>query len=104
MKIACSYIPLFPELPTETIMSARPFFSVITPTLQRDSLIRACRSLDEQTCDDWEHIIMVDTPQANYNLWDQIDPNEGFGKRKILLCDHPHADFGNTCRHNAWAF
>ncbi len=78
-----------------------PKFSIITPSLQRQSLVQCCDSVNSQILTDgWEHIVMVDCEEANYNLWDKIEHFE----RKILWCVEPHKNFGNTCRHNAWEF
>lgn len=74
-------------------------FSIITPTLQRHSLVRCCESVATQTYRAWEHIIMADAHEFNYDLMKPLCRPD----RMILKCDHPHANFGNTCRHNAWA-
>jgi len=72
--------------------------SIITPTIQRESLIRTCQSVNEQTFTDWQHIVMVDCPQMDIELLKKLThPN-----RIFKLCDAPHKNFGNTCRHNAW--
>ena len=74
-------------------------YSIITPTILRPSLVRACKSLDEQTCTDWEHIVMVDSDRWNGDL---LVPLMRSGRR-IIQCAQPHKNFGNTCRHDAWA-
>lgn len=81
-----------------------PFFSIITPTIQRESLVQTCASLDSQTFTNWQHVVMVDCEKGDYDLWERIDPQEGFGRRNILLCNVAHKNFGNTCRHNAWEY
>jgi len=75
-----------------------PFFSIITPSLQRQSLIDTCVSIDRQSCAEWEHIIMVDQEEFDHVLLDLI----AHPRRKIFKCSAPHRDGGNTCRHNAW--
>lgn len=35
-------------------------FTIITPTIGRRSLVRTCESLDAQTCQNWQHVVMVD--------------------------------------------
>ena len=35
-------------------------YTIITPTLLRDTLPRLCESIDRQTCSDWQHILAVD--------------------------------------------
>lgn len=78
-----------------------PLFSIITPTVQRDSLIKCCESVDEQTIRDRvQHIVMVDCEQWNLSLIAKIQ----HPLRIIVKCDHPHKNGGNTCRHNAWEF
>lgn len=51
-------------------------FSIITPTIQRESLITCYESVDRQTFKDWRHITQYDIP--------------------------PTGDFGNHARHVAW--
>ena len=75
-------------------------FSIITPTLQRESLKKCCESVNSQTYKDWEHIVMVDADAFNVDLIKPLCRPD----RMILKCDHPHRNFGNTCRHNAWAY
>ncbi len=75
-----------------------PFFTIITPSLQRESLGTTCVTVDCQTFADWQHIIMVDCEEFNWELLDGMrDPRRGFAK-----CEKPHKNGGNTCRHNAW--
>jgi len=75
-------------------------FTIITPTLQRESLIRTCQSVDAQTFQDWEHIIMVDCPTMNDEL---LNPLIHLN-RTFIHCKEPHKNFGNTCRYNAWDY
>lgn len=73
-------------------------FSIISPTLQRQSLIDTCRSVDSQTFKDWQHIVMVDCEHLREDLLEKI----AHPQRLIVKCPVPHRDGGNTCRHNAW--
>lgn len=75
-----------------------PLLSLITPTVQRESLVTLCKSIDEQTFLQWEHIVMIDQEVVNDALIERISNP----KRKILQCDKAHRNGGNTCRHNAW--
>lgn len=76
----------------------RPFFGIITPSIQRESLVQCCESINMQTCDSWVHVVMVDCEVLNTELLERIKhPN-----RIIAQCSIPHRNFGNTCRHNAW--
>jgi glycosyltransferase involved in cell wall biosynthesis len=73
-------------------------FSVITPTLQRQSLIECCRSVDIQDGAEIQHIVMVDCEHLREDLLEKIArPN-----RLIVKCERPHQNGGNSCRHNAW--
>lgn len=73
-------------------------FSIITPTILRDSLVETCKSIDMQDYKDWEHIVMIDTSALRPDLTDKIrHPN-----RRTYRCESPHKNYGNTCRHNAY--
>ena len=76
-----------------------PFFSIITPSLQRESLVRCCESVLAQTFTDWEMIIQVDAERIDEKLFSRISPT-----RQIWVqeCGIHHNNFGNTCRHLAW--
>lgn len=80
-------------------MSA-PHFSILTPTICRPSIERMCRSLDEQTFMDWEHLIAVDrrrlsATQRELLEWDLEDMED---RRSISWCAREHRDYGHTCR------
>lgn len=77
-----------------------PLFSIITPTVQRESLLKTCQSLDEQRFQDWEHIVIIDSIERNSALVAQIE----HPRRTILQCPTPHRNGGNTCRHLAWEY
>lgn len=77
---------------------SRVRFTIITPTLQRRSLIKTCRSVDQQSCTDWQHIVVVDRPRLKRSLLAEI----AHPQRLIIKCPFPHRNYGNTCRHNAW--
>lgn len=74
-----------------------PLFSIITPTLQRDSLLKCCESVDAQTFTDWQHIVVDDSDQDRGMLTKVKHERRWFG-----LCATPHRNYGNTCRHAAW--
>lgn len=77
----------------------KPFFSVITPTILRLSLENCIASVNEQTFDAREQIVMVDGDTEEAGI-------------KVQLSDHfqwrftgrRHKDFGNAARHKAWEF
>jgi glycosyltransferase involved in cell wall biosynthesis len=73
-------------------------FTIITPTLQRNSLVRTCSSVESQSFIDWQHIVMVDRAKLNHTLLSLID----HPRRSIIKCPIAHHNYGNTCRHNAW--
>jgi len=76
-----------------------PKFTIITPTVLRPSLARACRSVDHQRYKNWEHLVVIDIPGATL-------PKElEHPKRFPIICSRAHKNWGTTCRHNAvlWA-
>lgn len=77
-------------------------YTLITPTLIRDTLPRLCKSIDSQTNGDWEHIVVIDCPLTEHKkiILDQIPPNP---KRQFITCTKEHAkDFGNAARRQAF--
>lgn len=73
-------------------------FSVITPTLMRDSLIRCCRSIEEQTLASWQHVVAVDSDQYDDSLIAKIQHPQ----RTIFLCGQRFGHYGNHARWMAW--
>ncbi len=73
-------------------------FSIITPTVGRKSLTRCCESVDAQTFEDWEHIVMYDG-DAVLLLNDSPRAN-----RHFLHTGKKYRNGGNTPRHLAWFF
>lgn len=76
----------------------RPMFTLVTPSLQRQSLIRCCDSVDIQSYTSWQHVIVLDVETRDEELLEKI----AHPQRLIIQCGTPHRDFGNTCRRNAW--
>jgi glycosyltransferase involved in cell wall biosynthesis len=74
-------------------------FTIITPTLQRKSLIETCESVNAQEVQ-WQHIVMVDCADLNRPILDAI----AHPQRTIIQCSNPHKNGGNSCRHNAYPF
>lgn len=69
-------------------------FTIITPTLQRESLLDMCQSLNAQTHTDWEHIVQIDSDKIDAELMGKIaDP-----QRHIYCCGKKHNNGGNSCR------
>lgn len=77
-----------------------PFFSIITPTLERESLIECCKSVNSQIFTNWEHIVIADTVMPDIALMKKIEHS----KRQLRYCGIFHQNYGNTCRHNAWQY
>ena len=77
-------------------------YSIVTPTIGRESLLRTCESIDQQTNPDWEHVILVDIPlvinRVQRNIIEAVPKDH---RRRFIRCGRRHNDFGNTCRHNA---
>ena len=74
-----------------------PFFTIITPTILRESLVRCCESVSGQTFRAWQHIVVVDRqPQRGVPKFLLDD------RRQWSTCGTDHRDFGNTCRRNAY--
>lgn len=78
----------------------KPFFSIITPTLQRESLNRCCASVDAQSFGQWEHIVIADAAQEDYRVWDWWKIRDD--KRLIMRSPRATRQWGNLQRHLAW--
>lgn len=81
-------------------MMPHPFFSIITPTLQRESLVQLCESIDSQIFTDWEHIIMADSESLDIALAERVK----HPRRNYIVRDFPHASghAANKIRNRAW--
>ena len=80
-------------------------YSIITPTLARDSLLKTCESIDNQTNPDWQHVIMCDVALIiNPDARKVIESVKKDPRRRIVRCGKQHKDFGNTCRNNAYQY
>ena len=78
-------------------------YSIITPTICRESLLRTCESIDTQTDGDWEHLIAVDVPLiVRPDARALIDSLPKDSRRKIFRCGQAHRNFGNACRAAMW--
>lgn len=77
-------------------MSA-PFFSIITPSLNRDSLVKCCASIDAQTfTGGFEHIVAFDGFPGNRAY--------AHGKNRKLFSFRQTRQWGNYQRHSAWKY
>ena len=79
-----------------------PKFTIITPTLLRDSLIKTCKSIENQKYKNWEHIVVVDLPKEKVSNW-RIQ-SIAHPQRKIILLQNNCNDFGNTPRLIAYNY
>lgn len=80
-------------------------YTIVTPTICRPSLARLCESIDGQTYEGWEHLVMVDLPAeqmttAQNKVLKSLRPSTN---RLLLHCDEAHKNYGNSCRHQAWS-
>jgi hypothetical protein len=74
-------------------------FTIMTPTIERDVLKRCCESVNKQTYDNWEHLVIIDGDKIN------IDVNEAPYKhpnRRFLKSGKRHHDVGNHARNMAF--
>src|ERR1019366_2216609 len=76
-------------------------YTIMTPTLQRPELLRACESVNNQTCKDWEHLVIFDGEFKDKELLAKIVHPQ----RKVMKClvpeGHSHS-YGHPCKHYAW--
>lgn len=77
---------------------SKPFFSIVTPTLERPSLVRCCESVNTQSYASWEHIVAVDAEFVNEDLHSRIDHPQ----RYVFACGQRFGHFGNHARWLAW--
>lgn len=79
-------------------------YSIITPTICRPSLLRLCRSIENQTQPDWEHLVVVDLPRTSMTKDQQkvIASISSNGNRSYSYCTKKHNNYGHTCRHQIW--
>jgi len=75
-------------------------FAIITPTLQRDSLVRCVDSIDRQTHKDWEHIVGIDDQKIDYSLMGRCCSD----KRIWISMGQRCGNYGNHARHEAWKY
>ena len=74
--------------------------SIITPTLQRESLVRCCESINNQTLKSWTHIVQMDC--ADEDLNSDLMFRLAHPQRLFFCCGQKHGNYGNRCRHLAW--
>lgn len=72
-------------------------YSIITPSIQRESLVQCVESVNAQTCTDWEHHIWLDVIDIDVKLINSL----AHPQRAFYTCEFPHRNYGHTCRRNA---
>lgn len=75
-----------------------PVITIITPTIQRQSLLDTCRSVDNQGFIGWRHILVVDRLNRDEELLAKIVHPQ----RVIFFCPQEHRNGGNTCRASVY--
>src|SRR5579863_3026407 len=75
----------------------KPHFSILTPTILRPSLLRACQSVNEQSFSSWQHIVIVDS-----EISDDLIAKIAHPQRTVVRCEKPHNNWGHSCCHHAW--
>ncbi len=78
-------------------------FSIITPTILRPSLKGTCDSIDGQSYEFYEHIVIVDGAEQDVSEAGRVllDSVRGNPRRRILFAGRKYKDFGNTPRNIA---
>ncbi len=80
-------------------------FTIITATVVRDTLVRTCRSVDEQNYTNWQHVVMVDRPEGLLTEGQRgLLARVSHSQREVRFCSQSHKECGNTCRRNAMDF
>ena len=79
----------------------RPTFTVITPSLQRESLVRCCESIDAQTYPYWQHVIALDCAQEETDLSLMLRLRHP-QNRTVICCGQKFGNYGNHARWMAW--
>lgn len=73
-------------------------FLIITPTIQRYSLLETCESINRQTYTNWIHHVAFDCTMENFDR--ELANKIKHSHRCISICEVNHRNGGNTCRHN----
>jgi glycosyltransferase involved in cell wall biosynthesis len=74
-------------------------FTILTPTILRPTLRETCASLDSQSYQNWQHLVVVDLPAGELTP-EQRELVESFAhpNRSVSYCERRHRNYGNTCR------
>lgn len=72
-------------------------FTIITATIGRDTLQRACKSLQQQSYTNYQHIVVFDGHKKDFQEEDYKHKN-----RIFLYSGMRHNDYGNMAKHLAY--
>lgn len=63
-----------------------------------------CASIDAQTQDEWEHLVIVDLTPGMISRKQRriIESVRQCPKRVFYYCDRKHNNYGHSCRHEIW--
>lgn len=73
-------------------------FTIITPTIGRDTLLRTCESVNKQTCEEWEHLVVFDGPETNLEIFSKIEHPQ----RRIIFSGTKFGNYGHPLKFFAY--
>lgn len=77
-------------------------FTIITATILRPGLEKACKSIQNQKYTNWEHIVVVDVPGTDIDQYLAEHPELSHPNRKWFVCPIAHNNVGNSCRSSVY--
>lgn len=79
-------------------------YTIVTPTICRQTLLRLCGSIDRQTRSDWEHLVVIDMPRERMSKGQRqvLASISARPNRSFFNCARKHNNYGHTCRHQVW--
>jgi hypothetical protein len=80
----------------------KPHFVIVTPSIQRDSLLDCCKSVEMQTYTSWIHWIIIDLQHHEIDFAKlQLTMHQ---QRHYRYCNTRHNDFGHTCTREIYPY
>jgi glycosyltransferase involved in cell wall biosynthesis len=76
-------------------------FSILTSSINRPTLAKACQSVDAQTYPNWTHLVIIDDPKVDIK---SLSNSFSHPQRKWFQCPVNHHNFGNTCKNFLFNF
>lgn len=73
----------------------RPLITVVTPTILRRQIEDTIKSIDSQTYDNWEHVIIVDDAECKHDIKETE-------RRRVVFAGQKYNNYGNTPKYLAW--